>query len=292
MFKKGDYIVCLRLEGTSTKYIRRGWVYRQGENSVTIIVEEDSVGETTSTSITYDSNNWRYATKKEKEIYDSIGPYPLIEDDSVVRLVNKRDTHWNESGRMDKYLGGIAKIKVDSIYESIFAAENAGWMFYHKDILEVINPIQLKDTSEVEVEEGIQEIKVDGYAFRHGDGFTAKIRGREVPGKISLKGSYAPYLCQNEVSGTNDSLESFGYRYDWSVKTGINKNNVSDLFIEDSHLLEVPDIDHEEKYEPMKEGIIFTSIEEENFTKKLPKVTPPSKYKKGAVIRRRVVPNV
>jgi hypothetical protein len=82
MFRKGAYIVCLRPIGTSTPYIRRGWVYKQKEEHPLLVAEIDSTSlrRTITPDTEYaEEDTWRYATSEEMGIYDAIGPYPVLE---------------------------------------------------------------------------------------------------------------------------------------------------------------------------------------------------------------------
>jgi len=93
MFRKGDYIVCLRPINTSSVYIRRGWVYKQHEDDDCLIATKDSdnlsVTQTLDTKFSKKST-WRYAAPEEIEMYDLYDePYPILNPGYKIQITTK-----------------------------------------------------------------------------------------------------------------------------------------------------------------------------------------------------------
>lgn len=75
----------------------------------------------------------------------------------------------------------------------------------------------------------------DGITFHHKDKITCTIERREIlDAKIAIEGS-GIYICQNCVDGTQPR-DRLGYRYAWSVCSGLKDNQVTNVKILSSPL--------------------------------------------------------
>lgn len=68
---------------------------------------------------------------------DKYTPLKSFRKGSVVRLVDKRPSHWNSYGEMDKFLGGTMIIEKFNHIEVVFQNVTR-WVFYANSIAEVI----------------------------------------------------------------------------------------------------------------------------------------------------------
>jgi hypothetical protein len=142
MFKKNDYIVCLRPKETSTIYIRRGWVYKQYIDSDRLQAVKSSVdtGHVIAHSVLYNQKDrWRYATDEEIKLYKTYGkPYPILKTGDKVKLVS--DAIY-ANAKTAKYAGKV--VTVSKVFNNTRSfeieeiAESHVFMFNH--VMEVVD---------------------------------------------------------------------------------------------------------------------------------------------------------
>lgn len=102
-----------------------------------------------------------------------------------------------------------------------------------------------------------QNKKMENLLNCNGQFFLAKIKGKEVTGRITVEDGYA-YLCQDIFDG-KDCLNKRGYKYSWIVKDGSKKGLTENKV---SHFKLIPSLpEYIEQYKDWRVGDVVKLLD-------------------------------